>query len=114
MLSYFTASSDDTGAAAESVHSISNLALLPAGANSALSNSAFEVKRQKILELDREGAYIPICTRQVFLKYFTGADAHQIHFWSPQDRESYLSAMVGTGTNSGGVVSLYLKPEEHA
>ena len=114
VLNFFTASEDDTGTPIESVHSISNLALLPAGANSALSNSAFEVKRQKILELDRQGQYIPVCTRQVFLKYFTGADAQQIHFWSPQDRESYLNAMIGTGPAGSGVVSPYLKPEDQA
>ncbi len=114
VLNYFTAGSDDTGTAIESVHSISNLALLPARANSALSNSAFEVKRQRILELDRQGAYIPICTRHVFLKYFTGADAQQVHFWSPQDRDSYLNAMIGIGADGSGVLSPYLRPEEHA
>lgn len=89
------------------VHSISNLALLSRDDNSALSNAVFEVKRQKILELDRRGDYIPPCTRNVFLKYYTGADAQQIHFWSPQDKESYLNAIVSILKEAG-----YLKPEE--
>ncbi|MBI5511459.1 MAG: HNH endonuclease [Deltaproteobacteria bacterium] len=75
------------------VHSLANLALLSSGANSALGNSVFEVKRRAVLDLDRAGAFIPICTRRVFLKYFTGADAQQVHFWSPQDRGAYLDAM---------------------
>ena len=58
---------DDTSAR-DSVHSIANLALLPGDANSKLNNAVFEVKRRRILELDRGGAYIPICTRRVFLK----------------------------------------------
>jgi hypothetical protein len=91
-----------------SVHSVTNLALLSCGNNSALGNAVFEVKRRRILDLDRKGAYIPICTRNVFLKYYTDAEAQQAHFWSAQDRESYLAAMLSTN----GGVGLYLKAEE--
>lgn len=100
----FTLGDADSGFA-NAMHSVSNLALLSSGANSALGNGVFEVKRRRILELDRNGAYIPICTRQVFLKYYTDANAQQIHFWSSQDRESYLNAMIS-------VVKNYLKPEQ--
>lgn len=114
---FFSVSVDGPGAAMHSTHSISNLALLPSGANAALSNAVFEVKRQKIIEMDRNGDYIPVCTRQVFLKYFTGADAQQIHFWGLRDRESYLDAMIGGGqggkSTSAGIVRHYLKAEEH-
>ena len=72
------------------VDSIANLALLDGGDNSALSNSVFAVKRAEILERDREGSYIPVCTRNVFLKYYTPADEQQMHFWSATDREHYL------------------------
>lgn len=78
---------------ADDAHAITNLALLSSDVNSALGNSAFEVKRRRILALDRAGEYIPICTRRVFLKYFTREDAPQVHFWSRQDREAYLSAI---------------------
>lgn len=76
-------------------HSIRNLALLSRDDNSSLSNSVFEVKRQKILDFDREGCYVPICTRNVFLKYYANADAQQPHFWSEKDKESYYDAIVG-------------------
>ena len=92
-----------------STHSIANLALLSRDDNSHLNNAVFEVKRQRVLAIDRAGGFIPICTRQVFLKYFTGADAQQVHFWSAQDRASYLAAMVGPAP--GGLVTKYLKPE---
>lgn len=92
---------------AHSVHSISNLALLASGHNSALNNAVFEVKRRRILELDRKGAYIPVCTRQVFLKYYTDADAQQVHFWSGQDRDAYLRAVL----SPDGGVGAYLKAE---
>ncbi|MDP2233133.1 MAG: DUF262 domain-containing protein, partial [Actinomycetota bacterium] len=53
----------DDQSGAEEMHSITNLALLDGKANSALNNSAFEVKRRRIIELDRTGSYIPPCTR---------------------------------------------------
>ena len=96
-------------ASVHSVHSVTNLALLSSGDNSALGNAVFEVKRRRILDLDRKGAYLPICTRQVFLKYYTDAGAQQVHFWSAQDRESYLQAMIHP---ERGVLSRYLKPED--
>jgi hypothetical protein len=105
----FTLADASGSASLHSMHSVTNLALLSSGDNSALGNAVFEVKRQRILELDRKGAYIPICTRQVFLKYYTDANALQVHFWSAQDRESYLEAMVGP---KRGVVFPYLKPED--
>lgn len=88
----FFGSNEDAGPSG--LHAVSNLALLDSGDNAALSNAAFEVKRRKILDLDRRGAYIPVCTRRVFLKYYTDADEAQLGFWGPQDREGYLAAML--------------------
>jgi hypothetical protein len=82
--------------ASDDVHGIDNLALLPSGANSALGNSVFEVKRQRILAMDRRGEFIPICTRRVFLKYYTDSGDQQLQFWSTKDREAYLAAMAET------------------
>jgi len=103
----FTSSDASTAATSHSVHSVTNLALLTSGANSALNNAVFEVKRRRIIDLDRRGAYIPVCTRQVFLKYYTDADAQQVHFWSTQDREAYLRAIL----SPEGGVGRYLKHE---
>ena len=103
----FTSSDVSTAATTHSVHSVTNLALLTSGANSALNNAVFEVKRRRIIDLDRKGAYVPVCTRQVFLKYYTDADAHQVHFWSMQDREAYLKAIL----SPEGGVGFYLKLE---
>jgi len=87
------------------VHSIANLTLLDRNLNSALSNGFFEVKRRAIIAWDKAGAYIPVCTRNAFLKYYTAAEDQQIHFWSAQDREGYLDELVAT-------VSPYLLPPE--
>lgn len=71
------------------LHSLSNMALLKTEDNAALSNATFDVKRTRIIELDKEGHYIPLCTRRVFLKYYTSQDS-QIHFWGKEDREKYI------------------------
>lgn len=103
----FDTADSPSGQSTPSMHSLSNLALLDSGHNSALSNSVFEVKRQRILDLDRRGDYIPVCTRQVFLKYYTDAHAQQSHFWGAQDREAYLSAILSSTAGIG----TYLEPE---
>ena len=59
-----------------------------------MSNAVFEVKRRQIIALDRRGFYIPVCTRNLFLKYYTDAGAQQLHFWGQRDREGYLGAML--------------------
>lgn len=77
----------------EYTHSISNLALLGKSDNSALNNSTFAVKRNKILEMDKTSDYIPVCTRHVFLKYYTPSESNQVHFWGKADRDGYISEM---------------------
>jgi hypothetical protein len=73
--------------------SLSNLALLSLESNIQLTNSVFEHKRRKLLEMDKRGSYIPPSTRRVFLKYYGESDAQQLHFWGPHDRQSYLNDM---------------------
>lgn len=77
----------------EYLHSIANLALLSSGANTALSNSTFDVKRTEIIKMDKKGAFIPFCTRMVFLKYYTSSDKNQLHFWGEEDRKEYVAEM---------------------
>ncbi|MCD8386417.1 MAG: DUF262 domain-containing protein [Bacteroidales bacterium] len=85
--------SDDTdGEGISQMHSLSNMALLSGPCNSALRNATFDVKRFRIIEMDRHGEYIPQCTRNVFLKYYSDSDT-KIHFWSHSDRESYIQAI---------------------
>ena len=77
------------------LHNIDNLALLDTSTNSSISNNFFDVKRNMIIEKDRNGEFIPVCTRNVFLKYYS-SDPSQIHYWSETDRADYLSAIVNT------------------
>lgn len=69
---------------------IKNLALLSQPDNSALNNSVFEVKRREIMRLDREGSFIPVCTRRAFMKYYNEEGLNtQNYFWSDDDRKAY-------------------------
>ena len=77
------------------LHSIDNLALLDRNANSSIGNNFFDVKRNMIIEKDRKGEFIPICTRNVFLKYYS-KDPSQIHYWSESDRKDYYNTIKTT------------------
>lgn len=72
----------------ESVHVLDNLALLSVKHNSSLNNAIFPVKRNKILQLEKEGKYIPLTTKNVFLKYYTDSDL-QPYYWSKADKKKY-------------------------
>lgn len=88
------------------IDSISNMALLSMEDNAALNNATFDVKRNKVIDMDKKGEYIPICTRRVFLKYYTESQDQQLHFWGDQDRTAYIKAMIG----EDGILNKYLQP----
>lgn len=81
------------GGNTEYLHTISNLALLNMSDNAALNNSTFDVKRNRIIEMDKRGRYIPFCTKMVFLKYYTPSEQNQLHFWGQADRVAYITAV---------------------
>ena len=72
------------------LHNISNLCLVDANTNSKLNNSVFDVKREKIKETELAGHYIPVCTRNVFLKAYTSYPVNNA-YWTDADREGYLA-----------------------
>lgn len=78
------------------MHSIKNLALLKTDANASLNNSVFEVKRNDLANLDRQGYYIPVCTRNVFTKYYSPAGENQPYLWTEKDRDSYYNEIMRT------------------
>lgn len=74
------------------MHTLSNMALLTVGENAALNNSTFAVKRMRVIDMDKKGDYIPVCTRNVFMKYYSSSDT-KLHFWSEEDRKGYIGAI---------------------
>jgi hypothetical protein len=75
-----------------SLHTIDNLALLSVKDNASLSNSIFPAKRDKIKELDKTNSFIPIGTKNVFLKYFSN-NVKEALTWSEDDRRIYMKSI---------------------
>jgi uncharacterized protein with ParB-like and HNH nuclease domain len=80
------------------IHSIENMALLSKNDNSKLNNGLFPVKRERIIELEKSGAFIPISTKKVFQKYYKGC-TKQLSKWEESDRNSYLKDIKETLEN---------------
>lgn len=72
------------------MHTLENMALLACPDNSHLNNAIFPVKRDRIIEMERQGRFIPPCTRNVFLKLYSKAD-NQPYFWSTADKCDYIA-----------------------
>ena len=70
--------------------SISNLCLLDRNTNRSYKNDSFKVKRKKIIKKEKAGTFIPICTRNVFLKYYS-QEMKDVALWNPDDRQDYLA-----------------------
>jgi hypothetical protein len=80
----------EEGNADEYLHKIENMALLGLTENIVLSNSIFEVKREKIMDMDKKGAFIPLATKRVFLKYYANGNTQHYSVWTAAERKTYL------------------------
>lgn len=80
------------------LHGIGNLALLDRADNILLANAEFEDKRRQIIALERAGRFIPVCTRHVFLKYYSPT-AKQPNRWTLADAADYTDDIVTTLTS---------------
>lgn len=79
----------------ENINSISNLALLDSKTNRSYKNAVFPIKRKVIIENDMTGSFIPLCTKNVFLKSYSNK-FDNIMFWQINDANDYLSAIKST------------------
>ena len=74
---------------------IGNLTLLDSTTNRSYKNAVFAVKRQILLSLDQSGIFVPLCTRNVFLKCYS-PQVDNVMFWYKTDRDEYLNEMIQT------------------
>ena len=93
VIAYFK---EDTEESAD--HSIANLALLDEHTNKSYKNAVFAVKRQRLLQLDQAGIFVPLCTRNVFLKCYS-PEVDNMIFWGEEDCNGYLKVMTETLTS---------------
>ena len=73
----------------EEDNSLRNLCLLDSGTNRSYKNDSFKEKRNKIIEREIKGTFIPICTKNVFMKYYS-VNVKNIEVWNENDRTSYF------------------------
>ncbi|MCV6630346.1 MAG: DUF262 domain-containing protein [Flavobacteriaceae bacterium] len=69
--------------------SLANLCLLDRGTNRSYKNDSFMRKRKKIIQKEKEGTFIPICTRNVFMKYYS-EEVMDLQIWNNNDRTNYI------------------------
>jgi hypothetical protein len=77
---------------------LSNLTLLDSATNREYKDAPFAYKRYCIVKNDRLGdRFIPLCTRNLFLKYYTDSNNESSYLdtmrWNSSDREGYMTAM---------------------
>lgn len=87
---FYNPNSDD-----EVDNSIGNLTLLDSGTNRSYKNTIFPIKRKCIIELDKQATYVPLCTKNVFLKYYS-KNVDEMLFWKDKDSSDYQQEMIDT------------------
>lgn len=73
---------------------IGNLVLLNSKINREYHNALFNQKRATIIKNDKEGVFIPLATKNVFLKYYT-KNPDQFIVWDDKDIEEYMKYLEG-------------------
>lgn len=76
----------------EDKDNLSNMALLNASINRSYGNAFFAIKRQFIKENDSSGVFVPIATKNAFMKYYS-TNVNNMMSWSKEDARAYLQAI---------------------
>lgn len=76
-------------------NNLDNLTLLNSHINKSYQNKPFNEKRNIIIDCEKKGDYIPLCTRNVFLKRFT-KNIQNTETWDYEDKLDYIEAIKET------------------
>ena len=74
-------------------NSIGDLTLLDRTTNRSYKNAVFPIKRSKIIALDKEATFVPLCTKNVFLKYYS-KQVDKMLYWESKDSQDHQQAMI--------------------
>lgn len=77
---------------------IQNLTLLIAHDNRGIGNNFFFKKREKLQEYYQNGSFIPACSMNVFMKFYSN-NPEQMAFWDENDRKCYKEKIKQTINN---------------
>lgn len=89
-IEHIHATADDK---AEADDSLGNLALLDCHTNRGYKNKPFIEKRQIIMERESKGLFVPLCTKNVFMKVYT-RELDNMELWEDKDKLDYISTMI--------------------
>ena len=76
----------------EDKDNISNLTLLDEETNRSYGNAFFPIKRKRIIANDELGIFVPIATKNLFLKYYSKRSNNLMH-WENSDAKDYLACL---------------------
>ncbi|OBY86770.1 DUF262 domain-containing protein [Delftia sp. JD2] len=85
----------DPGSDVETDNSVGNLTLLDACTNRSYGNAIFPMKRRRVIALDKAGRFVPPCTKNVFLKYYS-SKVDEMLVWTATDAKEHQDALVTT------------------
>ncbi|QLJ10131.1 DUF262 domain-containing protein [Pseudoalteromonas sp. JSTW] len=74
-------------------NTIGNLTLLDSRTNRSYQNAVFPIKRARIIALDKKATFVPLCTKNAFLKYYS-KQVDKMLYWEAKDSEDHQRAMV--------------------
>ena len=88
-IEHIHATADETD---EADDSLGNLTLLDAQTNRSYQNKPFIEKRKIIIERESKGLFVPLCTKNIYLKVYS-KDISDMDNWVNDDKEDYIGAM---------------------
>lgn len=91
-IEHIHATADDTD---EADDGIGNLTLLDAQTNRSYKDAPFDEKRKIIIERESKGLFVPLCTKNIFLKVYTETP-DEMNIWNDNDKRDYIDAMKST------------------
>lgn len=88
-IEHIHATADETD---EADDSIGNLTFLDAQTNRSYQNAPFVDKRKIIIERESKGLFVPLCTKNIFLKVYS-KKLIDMDIWGNDDKKDYIDAM---------------------
>jgi len=91
-IEHIHATADESG---EPDDRLGNLALLDEITNKLYQDEPFKMKRDIIIKRESKGQFVPLCTKNVFLKLYS-TDLEKMDKWEDKDKQDYIKAMEQT------------------
>ncbi|POO88517.1 DUF262 domain-containing protein, partial [Clostridium sp. 2-1] len=91
-IEHIHATADETDDADDS---LGNLTLLDCRTNRSYKDAQFSEKRKIIIGRESRGLFVPLCTKNVFLKVYS-ENLDEMDIWNEKDKAEYVSAIKQT------------------